>query len=85
MIMVLVIVGGIEEPAVLWGRAPVEVRVRIDDRDRGALRLKNLPYEYLTVVDTFGLSKGSHRVALTLSTFDDNQRLSCVDGYVLGR
>ncbi len=81
----LVVVGGIEEPAVLWGRAPVDVRVRVDDQERGQLHLKNLPYEYLTVVDTSSLGTGTHRVELTLTTADDNQRLSCVDGYVLGR
>lgn len=79
----LAIVGGLEDSAVVWGRAAVDVRVRLDAKDSGRLHLKNLPYEYVTVVDTSKLGPGKHRVELTLTTANDNQRLTCVDGYVL--
>lgn len=79
----LVVLGGIEDPVALWGKAPVDVGVRIDGQPAGSLRLPSAAGVEWTPLDTAAHAGQSHSVELVLTTSDDAQRMSCVDALVL--
>jgi hypothetical protein len=81
----LVIFGGIDDNAVLWGRADVDVAIAIDGKVVGDLRLRNRPGAEWIGLDTSRYADGVHRVELMLRTKNDLQRFACLEGLVLGR
>lgn len=78
----LVLVAGLDDSAMVWGRKPVRLQARIDGKAAGALTLPNLPGGRFLVIDT---PSGEHDLELSLSTRDPLARTVCVDGWVLGR
>lgn len=79
----LVVIGGIEDAGVVWGRARVRVTPTVAGGERAPLTIRNLPGVQLTVIDTRDLAGQTHPVRLALSTENDAQRFTCVDGLVL--
>lgn len=79
----LVLVGGVEDSGLVWGRKAARVQLRLDGAPAGTLRLPNLPGARFAVVDTARLPPGEHDVELTVTTRDTSARPVCLDGWVL--
>jgi hypothetical protein len=79
----LLVFGGIEDPAVVWGRADVGLSVVVDGQAAGELAIENSPQAAFRVIDTSRWAEGAHQVELVLTTGDDAQRFTCVDAIVL--
>jgi hypothetical protein len=81
----LLVLGGIEDPVVSWGHAPVAVDVVISGQRAGRVALVNRPGVSWNVFDTRRWARQRTDVTLRLTTRDDAQRWACVDAVVLGR
>lgn len=80
----LVLVGGFEDSAVVWGRKAARAELRVAGATVGVLRLPNLPGSRLVVVETSRLPPGEpHDIELSVTTRDGAARPVCLDGWVL--
>ncbi len=78
----LVVFGGIEDIAAVWGRAPVELSVLLDGNEIERMTLPNRAGVEWIAIDTSRFSS-THAVELVLTTADDTQRFVCLDALVL--
>ena len=79
----LLVIGGIEDPVVRWGRAPVTVRVHIGGEQVGRLELVNRPGLSWTVADTRRHRRQDAPITFYVATEDAAQRWTCLDARVL--
>jgi hypothetical protein len=79
----LVVVGALEDPAVVWRRSSVRVTARVGDAPVGTLVIVNRAGTQWAAFDTASYRGGRHRVELVVTTTDDTGRLLCIDGLVL--
>ena len=80
----LVIVAGIEDGSVAWGRDSVDLHVTIDGQPEDTLVIPNLPGLHLLSVETAARAGAGHEVSLELTTKERLPRWVCVGGWVLG-
>lgn len=79
----LMLFGGIESPVVRWDRAPVDVEVRIGDNHITSFEWPNLPGPHWHALPTGQWEGKRGDVEILVSTTDDRQRWTCLDGIVL--
>ncbi len=75
----LVLVAGLDDRVVRWGRADVWIEASEDGRPLGALDVPNAPGPVWNVL-ALPLADGATQVTLALRTPDDRQRWLCVEG-----
>jgi hypothetical protein len=80
----LLVLGGIEDPVVTWGHAPVAIDVEIAGQNAGRVEVANRPGISWDVFDTRRWSGQKQEVTLRVTTSDDAQRWTCVDAVVMG-
>lgn len=78
----LIVLGGIEDGNVIYGRQPAFVRVAVDGKPLGTLRLRNLPGTELAVMDTSAFAGTEHDVEAVVTTRDATPRVACLDGWM---
>ncbi len=81
----LIVVAGIEDGSVAYGRRPAVVRLAVDGKPLGRLRLPNLPGAQLAAFDTAATAGGEHEIEVTVSTGDATPRVACLDGWTTAR
>lgn len=79
----LLLTAGVESPAVRWGREPVELAVAVDGEPVDTLEIPNLPGLHWEVMSTDAKRGQRADIELEVTTDDDGQRWTCVDGFFL--
>lgn len=80
----LLLYGGLENGAIRWNRGDVRIDVHLDGRHRETLVLHNRTGPWWTALDTRRWTGERHELELVVTTPDDRQRWTCLEGAVLG-